>query len=123
MNNWWQSIQARALQIKGSNLNWGRDAHIAALLVLVSFAGFGLGRLSSYEESRPAVHLLQATTYISNPLMIGGSVLASKNGTKYHFPWCGSAQRINEENRIWFKSIEAAKVAGYLPSGNCKGLE
>ncbi|TSC62722.1 MAG: hypothetical protein G01um101448_259 [Parcubacteria group bacterium Gr01-1014_48] len=53
---------------------------------------------------------------------LGGQYVASKKGTKYHFPWCGGAARISEENKIWFNSKEEAEKAGYTPAGNCKGL-
>ena len=52
-----------------------------------------------------------------------GGVIASKNGTKYHYPWCSGAQTMKEENKIFFESIAAARAAGYLPAGNCSGLE
>jgi len=60
----------------------------------------------------------------SNPdsLTPSGTLVASKNGTVYHFPWCSGAQRINEENKIWFTSQEEAQAAGYRPAANCKGL-
>jgi hypothetical protein len=53
----------------------------------------------------------------------GGQVVASKNGTKYHYPWCAGAKQIAEKNKISFPSIEAARAAGYTPAANCKGLE
>ncbi len=52
-----------------------------------------------------------------------GMLVASKNGTKYHFPWCAGASQIAEKNKIWFDSYEKAKKAGYTPAVNCKGLE
>lgn len=52
----------------------------------------------------------------------GGSYVASKTGTKYYLPWCGTAKRIKEENRVWFGSKEAAEAAGYEPASNCKGM-
>jgi hypothetical protein len=48
--------------------------------------------------------------------------VASKNGTKYHLPWCSGAQRIKEENKIWFKTKAEAQAAGYEPAANCKGI-
>ncbi len=51
-----------------------------------------------------------------------GGYVASKNGTKYHFPWCGSAKQIKEENKIWFKTKAEAEAAGYTPASNCKGI-
>ena len=52
-----------------------------------------------------------------------GQLVASKGGTKYHFPWCSGAQRISEANKIWFNSVEEARKAGYTPASNCKGLK
>lgn len=57
------------------------------------------------------------------PLAEGGKLVASRNGTKYYFPWCGSAAKIAEANKIWFNSVEEAKKAGYTPASNCKGLK
>ena len=52
-----------------------------------------------------------------------GVVVAAKNGTKYHYPWCSGATRMKEENKIYFESVEKAREAGYEPAANCKGLE
>lgn len=51
-----------------------------------------------------------------------GRYVASKNGAKYHLPWCSGAARIAEENKIWFASKQEAEVAGYTPAANCKGI-
>lgn len=51
------------------------------------------------------------------------TVVGSVNSDKYHAPWCSSAQRINEENKRYFASIQEARNAGYQPAGNCEGLE
>ena len=51
------------------------------------------------------------------------SVVASKNGTKYHYPWCAGAKQIAEKNKITFNSIEEARTKGYTPASNCKGLK
>jgi len=53
---------------------------------------------------------------------VEGSYVASKSGKAYHLPWCPGAQRIKEENKVWFQSKEEAEAAGYSPAGNCKGL-
>lgn len=39
--------------------------------------------------------------------------VASKSGSKYHWPWCSFAERIKEENRIYFGSEQEAQAAGY----------
>jgi hypothetical protein len=112
------------------------------LIVLVGTASFGLGRLSAYEkgQDRPIEIIGPEATVPKNetaaaanavvPQKQGntasqqdGKVVGSKNGTKYHFPWCSGAQRIAEANKVWFDSIEAAKAAGYTPAANCKGLQ
>ena len=49
-------------------------------------------------------------------------VVASKNGTKYHLPWCPGAKQIKDENKITFISAEEARVQGYTPAANCPEL-
>lgn len=51
-----------------------------------------------------------------------GTYMASKTGSKYYLPSCGSAKRIKEENRVWFATKQEAEAAGYEPAANCKGL-
>jgi len=51
-----------------------------------------------------------------------GTYMASKNGTKYYLPSCGSAKRIKAENRIWFQTKAEAEAAGFGPAANCPGL-
>ena len=53
----------------------------------------------------------------------GEQVVASKNGTKYHYPWCAGAKQIAEKNKITFASTEEARAKGYTPAANCKGLK
>lgn len=52
----------------------------------------------------------------------GGAYVASKTGTKYYLPWCGTANRIKEENKVWFATKAEAEAAGYEPAKNCKGI-
>jgi hypothetical protein len=117
------------------------DLVIVGIILLVGFGGFGLGRLSMLEEKKEPIQILQrgtdgqfeATAIYSQELQTvtgestmidhsSGEVVASKNGTKYHYPWCGGAGQIKEENKVWFASIEEARKAGYTPAANCKGL-
>ncbi len=111
-------------------------------IILVAFASFGLGRLSKIEESTFPVRVENtAATLESSPTDEAGAgklfetlvspekasskegaYVASKTGEKYHLPWCSGAQRIKEENKIWFASKEFAEQAGYTPAANCKGL-
>jgi hypothetical protein len=48
--------------------------------------------------------------------------VASKSGTKYYLPSCGTVSRIKEENRVYFATKADAEKAGYQPSTGCKGL-
>jgi hypothetical protein len=97
-----------------------QDAALPILVILVGIGSFGLGRMSATEASKEPITVSQveAVTGAEN-----GRVVVSKSGTKYHFPWCSGASRMKEENKIWFDSYEEARAAGYLPAGNCKGLE
>lgn len=57
------------------------------------------------------------------PIVTGPKVyLASKTGTKYYLPTCGTAKRIKEENKVWFSTKDEAEAAGYGPAANCPGL-
>jgi len=98
---------------------WG----VIAIVVLVGFSSFGLGRLSALEGAKPAVSIREAQTgAAARALPLGGLVVASRKGSAYHYPWCSGAESIAEQNKIWFKSEEAARKAGYTPAKNCKGL-
>ncbi len=51
-----------------------------------------------------------------------GMYVGSKNSNKFHLPWCSGAQRISEENKVWFQTKEEAEAMGYIPAANCKGI-
>jgi hypothetical protein len=118
------------------------DTRLAGLILLVGVTSFGLGRMSISDTPYPneqgrendaliinatgptreaGVSSTENTVRVAETPSEGGYV-ASKNGTKYHLPWCGSAKQIKEENKIWFPSKEAAEAAGYTPASNCKGI-
>lgn len=111
------------------------DLFLAALLVLVAVTSFLLGRMSTEgerqvvrqdaalipeaaEETKASSDASESVTEAKAP----GGYVASKNGTKYHLPWCSGAQLMNEENKIWFATKAEAEAAGYEPAANCKGL-
>lgn len=112
-----------------------KEVFTVLTIILVAFASFGLGRLSKIEGRASPVRVentakvLGVVEELPKTLAIPkqvsakeGSYVASKTGEKYHLPWCSGAQRIKEENKIWFDSKEAAEQAGYTPAANCKGL-
>lgn len=101
---------------------------------------FGLGRLSLSAPAQSPIAItgssaqsLTASAAASagapaqsnltnNKLSVEGKVVASKEGSKYHYPWCSGAKRIKPENLVEYESIAAAKAAGLTPAGNCPGL-
>lgn len=109
---------------------------ISLIILLVALLAFGLGRLSvlyggegEFEIIYPSElkgSVLGTSTDNLTPLRSSleapahGGYVASKTGAKYHLPWCSGAQRIKEENKIYFETKEAAERAGYQPAGNCK---
>ncbi len=124
------------------NVNITPDLFTVFVIVLIGFAGFGLGKLSSLEKKREpiiinkALNSIPLETKVEIPMgatvsakaMIAsekaqGLLVASKTGKKYHFPWCAGATQIADKNKIWFSSYEEAQKAGYTKASNCKGLE
>lgn len=118
-----------------------------AIVVLASSASFGLGMLAEREihqegegiriEGAPtestqeagavlgaaiAAPAPKAPTPSPAPAATSGNYVASKSGTKYYLPWCGTVKRIKDENKVWFDSKEEAEAAGYQPAANCKGI-
>ena len=108
------------------------------LLLVVGTLAFGLGRLSKIESEKMPVKIeipnssgwlageetppVEGSLLESEPILGAGLLVASRNGLKYHFPWCPGAYQISEVNKIWFQSREEAEAAGYAPAANCKGL-
>ena len=121
----------------------GRDILTVAVIILTGCASFGLGRLSVVDQSTAPVRIEQRllpAAGAESPEVLErpkqqpavseafvqsqeGSVVASKNGKAYHFPWCPGAKQISEQNKLVFASIAEAKDAGYRAAANCKGLE
>lgn len=109
---------------------------IPLIIVLISIIAFSLGRISGIQEKRPPVRIISENTEpahlekvsggevkVFSTTSESGSVVASKSGTKYHYPWCAGAKQISEKNKITFNTILEARTAGYLPATNCKGLK
>ena len=116
------------------------QADIAIVLgfVLVALIAFGAGRLSAPEIVRNPIIIdesgaanifcavsqainngagdtVGAPTVLTGQGLTEGLFLASKGGTKYHWPWCSYAKNIKETNQKWFNSESEAQAAGYSP--------
>ncbi len=99
-----------------------RDVLIIVILILASLLSFGLGYLTGVDAAaQRSSATLQASSFVASTTS-GQQVIASKNGTKYYFPWCAGAERIAETHKVWFASAASARSAGYTPSANCAGL-
>lgn len=92
----------------------------------------GLLRLGMLRQDRNAITLQEAGTQIVGEEDLAdkylaasglpGLVVASRNGTRYYYPWCGGFSRIKEANKVLFQSIETAEKAGYTIASGCEGL-
>ncbi|PCI19833.1 hypothetical protein COB64_02960 [Candidatus Wolfebacteria bacterium] len=122
-----------------SSTERARDLYVVLIILLVAFSSFGLGRLSNVTQERESVSIeyiasqniaaaalttISATTTetAQQNSTTTGNFVASKNGAKYYFPWCGTVNRIKDENKVWFETREAAEAAGFEKSSTCKGL-
>ena len=102
---------------------------IYIILTLGFLIGLGIGLLISNNEPSqiiidknikiglPGSNSSQVTN--ANNYKILGNFLASINGKAYYPKDCAAANRIKEENRIWFNTKEEAELQGYQPAQNC----
>lgn len=99
------------------------------IVVLVGLTSFGLGRLSAGGGAGAPRLIINAPlapavsqTASAASAQQGGAYVASKSGSKYYLTGCSGANRIKEENKVYFDSVDQAKAAGYEPAANCPGL-
>ena len=117
-------VQDIWLKIKNFGNDFIHEWGLIVIIFLVAIASFGLGRLAVSKQIGPPISIGNAPKDVQIRAMApGGLVVASRGGSTYQFPWCAGADRISATNKIWFKSEEAARQAGYAPAKNCKGLE
>lgn len=102
---------------------------IYAILALIFLIGLGIGLLIN--DNEPSQIIIDKNMKIGLPnsernQVIGennykilGNFLASINGKAYYPKDCAAANRIKEENRIWFDTREEAETQGYNPAQNC----
>lgn len=108
------------------------------VIVLVGLSSFGLGRLSVSNISKEEDIKLENTDLgiVKGEIGKSGEVessmkniesnfkermyVASKNGKLYYTVSCSGANRIREENKVWFASRIDAEKAGYSLSSSCK---
>ncbi len=100
---------------------------IYIILILVFLIGLGTGLLVNNNKSsqiiidKNAKVGLPAQPDLPAPAArASGNFMASINGTAYYPKGCPSANRIKEENIIWFSTKEEAEMQGYKPAQNCE---
>lgn len=78
------------------------------------------GKTLGVEGETPSVEEAGAKETSTTKPAIAGTTqkkfVGSVNSNLFHDPTCSSSKRIKEENKIWFRSQEEAKAAGYGPS-------
>ena len=109
------------------------------VMIGVGVTSFGLGRLSavnisthntsvrisnneassldSLRNTKSQVPISSSSSTTSSPSF---SFVASKNGKLYYTASCTGANRIKEENKIWFATESEAQDGGYTRSSSCK---
>ena len=111
---------------------WGsanRQVLAAGAFLAIGFmAGLGAGLLSGSGGPAPIIIDKNVKTMVLRPSdgrsetesAALGNFVASINGQAYYPKDCAAAQRIKEENRIWFETAPEAEAEGYRPAQNCK---
>jgi len=102
-----------------------KELFITIIVIFLPLLILGIIRLSFIELGRIPVGVFlgeEKSEVNIGDLKQTGLLVGSKKGVKYHFPWCSGAQRIKEENKVWFSSKKDAELGGYSPAGNCPGL-
>jgi hypothetical protein len=107
------------------------EVGVSVLIILVSISSYYLGRYSNIDQTPGTAKIEFKTSIDSSPRVESanteakapeGQVVASKTGKRYYLPWCASAQRISDKNKVFFASALEAERAGLTKASNCKGM-
>lgn len=95
------------------------------VIILVGISSFGLGYLykgvSANDKSVKDITIEDKDIKNTNDnVIVEKNYVASKNGKMFYPSGCSSANRIKEENRVWFSTSEEAISSGYELSSTCK---
>ena len=124
----------RPSTLLGVNFPLFQKLFISLTIILIALLSFGIGRLSVVGNREPIrieydPEISNSQFPISNQASVSSaldkienstSVIVSKNGARYHYPYCSGAKQIKEENKIIFATVAAAEAAGYSLAANCK---
>ena len=112
------------------------------IIIGVGIASFGLGQLSvsissnnnetsniikenqntnSLNNSSSEIKIIDTNKNIISTETIGEKMyVASKNGKLYYPVNCSGANRIKEENKVWFATTTDAEKSGFAYASSCK---
>lgn len=100
-----------------------RDIFLLAIVFLIITSLLGAIRLMILRRSMAETQKIriEENAFPISPRQNVGQAyfIASINGGKYYPIGCKAANRIKEENRIWFSSDQEARELGYMPSSQC----
>lgn len=120
------SIEHFNQKIKGSLGIELADIAVVAIVISCTLGGYFIGTLGSTHTEMSPVIITDSVPRYENELARSAnsthgesSVFASKNGTKYYYLGCSGANRIQEQNKVWFASGREAEAAGYTLATNC----
>lgn len=100
---------------------------ICCCMAALSALGFAMSAADTGDASVSAVHVTVSPVEntpvpeaTAAPAQAQGAYTASRASDKFHLPSCSSAERISDDNRLWFSTREEAEAAGYTPCGRCE---
>jgi len=124
------SIHKIINKIKGVFIIDRLNIMLLFIIIGVSLASFGLGRLSILNQIDETSLLEQQAnvintqeykeTLVTEEEIREKRFIASKNGKMYYSLGCSGINRIKIENRVYFNSEIEALKAGYTKSKTCK---
>jgi hypothetical protein len=93
-----------------------RDILIFSVMFLMALLSFGLGYLAGLDAGQGSIPPPERPAAAAEE---EERVVASKSGIRYYFSWCSGAERISENNKVWFSSPAAAEISGYTLAAHC----
>jgi len=132
------------MSIKGFWEKYGDNIVVFCIVLLAVGIAFLSGRLSvsgkdglpvkirssvadmGIPEDKGATNYIYATAENINDANIEkpryGLYVASKNSKVYHLWNCPSVNRIKDDNKIWFDTVEEAEETGRIMANDCKSI-
>ncbi|MEK7124853.1 MAG: hypothetical protein AAB864_00410 [Patescibacteria group bacterium] len=107
------------------------ELFLIVCIALIALTSYQMGKLASrgklpltigedaaiFRAAQGQETAAQATAAPRDPRVVVSKASDSK---KYHFTWCSGAQRIKEENKLWFANETLAQQVGYTLADNCQ---